>query len=167
MIIIVVISGIVFSIFYFKKKSKKKLIEKARNIESKPNFKYPLPSVKDEIKEPIEICEEIINTLGRLRYKEYSLNYDPKNPLQPFYRFNQSPTLSSTASFSSSKPQSYIIPPQPSMIDPQFEKFSSPSINDNQSFTTNHYSLTDTESLAMGMSYNDNDSTPLLKTSNS
>ncbi|KAG4106814.1 hypothetical protein H8356DRAFT_1025445 [Neocallimastix lanati (nom. inval.)] len=152
LIILIVLSVLAASIFTVikVKKIKEKRDEKAKKNKEKEimeqhirNYEnpYPVPDffnrpIINEFKDPTEACQEYINTLGRLRYKD---PFDPDNPTQNF-NFFSSPTLASTTTYSLNNPSSDICAPQPIMVDPQFE-------GDNgrrsriQSFSTSHYSL--------------------------
>jgi len=114
-IIIIIIFGILYSVFFIQKKRKAKKNEKYLNTTYKSEFSLSL--LNDELKDPIESCEEYINALSRLRYKDPISVYDPENPLQTFHLF-LSPSLSSNESFFASTRQSDILVPETIKVDP-------------------------------------------------
>ena len=114
-IIIIIIFGILYSVFFIQKKRKAKKNEKYLNTTYKSEFSLSL--LNDELKNPIESCEEYINALSRLRYKDPISVYDPENPLQTFHLF-LSPSLSSNESFFASTRQSDILVPETIKVDP-------------------------------------------------
>jgi len=132
--------GLALTVFFIVRKYKKRNHENSREFkehDSEENYNnFPSYLLNDELKDATESCEEYLNTLSRLRYKEPSYDtYDPKNPFQQFSHFKESPVLAPSIILSSveNSPQlDYSI--QSNMIESQYETLTVPS---NQVYNNN------------------------------
>lgn len=136
--LVVLFIGAIFSVFILKRRSmmkKNEYKEKTNKEDSSieivevpfpplPSQNYAITSVDGEdLKEPIESCEEYLNSLSRLKYKNPITINIPENQSLPVYPYYNSPTVATTESpdIETSRPISNIITAHPIMIDPQFE----------------------------------------------
>jgi len=175
LIIIIVLGLIAVAIFiFFKiKKNKRKKEEdedddnkkekkiKQKNTIGSPNRNYENPyPIHDLFKDPTEACQDYINTLGRLRYKDPIVMYDPDHPSQRF-NFFPSPSLASSTFSTTNPSSSHIYVPQSTVVDPQLEKSTilpSKISHINQSFST---SITELDSSNKQI-HSFNESNPLI-----
>jgi len=125
----------------YKKKNNNKFYRmKETEDDDENNFNYSLLAFNGDFKEPLESCEEYLNSLSRLRYKDPTDSiYNSQNPYKKFSYFKYSPVLapSSVHSISNSSMQN-VYRLQPFMIDPQFENSITGSDQVNRSYSAKY-----------------------------
>jgi hypothetical protein len=113
-IIILFILGSVLSVMVIKKRMRNKKQKESNNETPKEDNCEPFPPFKpdrpiSELKDPVEACEEYLNSLSRLKYKSPNETYGKNNNnFMPTFPFFVSPTLVSEDYFISNNPDTSI-----------------------------------------------------------
>jgi len=163
--------GMALTVFFIIKKYKKRNNnEEFQELEYEEDLNYLHSILKDELKDPKESCEEYLNSLSRLRYKDpiYE-SYNPNKSYQQFSYFKESPVLAPSIIHSIENISQTDL--QPIMINSQFENSNLSSIQIDQSYSTkdlcrianrdSNFSLKKMDASSLRITTN-NDYSPLL-----
>jgi len=124
---------VICSLFFVAKKRKEKRSKDSQNSLFQKFFgkkvqPYTLPVISNEDKNPTETCQEYLNSLSRVNYKNISESKD-ENSEKPPIPFKKSEDESAMTLSNNNLEDVKIYDAQPIWVDPQFEGPFSPRIS--------------------------------------